>query len=479
MRFMMGEPPTWLDIPTLQFGPTTGFTGWEKTAPDTWRFTVRQGVKFHNGEPFTTEAAAWNITHHGDPEQGHSTISNHGPMEGRVVDEQTVDIVCGSPCPIQPQTLTHVSFQAPEWYSSSPADVRDTRTVSIGPYKFARYEPGQFLEIEAYEDYVPVPSSEVTSRDLHRPYIKNARYVWRTETTVRAAMLATGEADYTYLLDLADIPNVPVAKSMPQMESESFIIDTLWHPMLKQKKFRQALVHAINCREIVDVLFAGTTRCTAVPGTAGMPGVTEENTTYWEYDPELAQQLLKEVNYQGEEIRITGREGRFPKQVEVYEAIAGYWSEVGINGAVEVVERAVWTATRNCGLGNSIKEPADLVPEKINQPPTNCPDPGHLVETAPEWTSLDFLQPAARALDCFAPLSRVCDPEIQTLVEDAGVAPEGPQRAELLQQLANRMKEDVLFIPVFQGFEIHAGQEDLEFEPRPDNRVRVTTMRFK
>jgi hypothetical protein len=152
---------------------------------------------------------------------------------------------------------------------------------------------------------------------------------------------------------------------------------------------------------------------------------------------------------------------------------------VGINGTVEVVERAVWTATRNCGLGNSVKEPADLVPEKINQPPANCADPGHLVETAPEWTRLDFHQPASQAVDCFAPLSRVCQPEIQTLVKDSGVAPEGPQRAELLQQLADRMKEDVLFTPVFQGFEIHAGQEDLEFEPRPDNRVRVATMRFK
>jgi peptide/nickel transport system substrate-binding protein len=480
-RFSMGEPTAWLDIPTLTFGPTSGFTGWEQTASDTWHFFIRSGVKFHNGEPFTAEGAAWNFSHHGDPANGHTTIGQHGPMTSRAVDEETVEIVCEAACPLLPRNLRNVAFQAPEWYRTSPPEVRDTMTIGFGPYKFGEFKPGVSLSMTEYEEYVPVPESEVTSRDLHKPYIPKVEYQWRVETTVRSAMVAAGEADYAYLLDLADIERLPVSKTVPQMEAESFLIDTLWHPLLSQKKFRQALVYAIDCQEIVQVLYQGLTQCTAVPATAGMEGITKEHTTWWEYDPELSRQLLEEVEYQGEPIRITGREGRFPKQVEAYEAIMGYWSDVGINGELEVVERSVWTETRNCGLGNIT---GDLGPNEpitadiIAEPPTNCPDPGHLVETATEWTTLDFQYPAARGTDCYALLGRVCKPEYQELLEAAKSAPEGPERTNLLTQIADRMKEDVLFITFYQSFEIHGMQENVQYEPRPDNRIRPANIRF-
>lgn len=478
-RFSMGEPTAWLDIPTLTFGPTSGFTGWERTAPDTWHFSIRSGVEFHNGEPFTAEGAAWNFEHHGNPANGHTTIVQHGPLTSRAVDEQTVEIVCEAACPLLPRNLRNVAFQAPEWYRTNPPEVRDTMTMGFGPYKFEDFQTGISLSMTEYDGYVPVPENEVTSRDLHKPHVSNVEYQWRVETTVRSAMVATDEADYAYLLDLADVERLPVVKTVPQMEAESFLIDTLWNPMLRKKEFRQALVHAIDCREIVQVLYQGRTQCTAIPATAGMDGIDEEDTAWWEYDPELSRQLLEEAGYDGQPIRLTGREGRFPKQVEAYEAIMGYWNDVGINGELEVVERSIWTERRNCGLGNTTnQEGVEITPELLHQPPEGCADPGHLVETATEWTTLDFQYPAARGTDCYALLSRVCIPEYQELLEAAKSTPEGPERTDLLSQIADRMKEEVLFIAFYQSFEIHGMQENVEYEPRPDNRVRPANIRF-
>jgi len=477
----LGQPMVWLDIPTLELGPTTSTTGWEQTAPDRWRFFLRPGVKFANGEPWNAAAAAWNLTLQGDPKEGFP-LGSRAPSKAEVVDDLTVDIICVNPCPVVPGEMTRVHHQAPEWFQSSPEDVRDTHTVGLGPYESVEYKSGQFFDMTEYKDFVPVPDSEVTSRDLHRAFIPNVRYVWRGETTVRAAMLQAGEADYTYLLNIEDIPNVPKAKSTAQWEVEGFYIDTLWHPMLKQTKFRQALVHAINCQEIVEVIFQGATICTPIPAVIGMPGIDENNGSYWTYDPELSRRLLKEVGYNGEEIRIIGRSGRVPKQPEVYEAMAGYWEKVGINGKVEVTERNLWRQIRNCGIGNTVAGAGvPITSPKIHEPPTNCKgtvDSGHLIEFTPEWPTLDFWRPASRLMNCNYFQSRVCNPETQETLDKAGATPLAEGRADLLKKLADQMKEEVMFLGVFQAFEIHAMVEDLEYEPRPDQVVRVAEMRW-
>jgi len=472
----LGEPMVWLDIPTLKLGPTTSTTGWEQISPDRWRFYLRPGVKFANGELWNAEAAAWNITLQGDPEEGFG-LGSRAPSKAEVVDDLTVDIVCVDPCPVVPGEMARVHHQAPKWFQSSPENVRDTHTVGLGPYESVEYQSGQFFDMTEYKDYVPVPDSEVTSRDLHRAFIPNVRYVWRGETTVRAAMLQAGEADYTYLLNIEDVPNVPKAKPTPQWEVEGFYIDTLWHPMLKQTKFRQALVHAINCQEIVDVIFQGATICSPIPAVIGMPGVDKDNGSYWEYNPELSRKLLKEVGYNGEEIRIIGRSGRVPKQPEVYEAMAGYWEKVGINGKVEVTERNLWRTIRNCGIGNTVSGAGEpITSPKVHEPPTNCKgtaDSGHLIEFTPEWPTLDFWRPASRLMNCNYFQSRVCNPETQEILDKAGATSLEEGRADLLKKLADQMKEEVMFLGVFQAFEIHAMVEDLEFDPRPDQVVRV------
>jgi peptide/nickel transport system substrate-binding protein len=217
-----------------------------------------------------------------------------------VVDDKTIEVVCADSCPILPSSLVGVTFQTPKWYQNTPADERDRTTVGFGSYRLAgsideAYVPGQFLKVTRYDDYVPVPGVP----DMQPGTIRDFTYVWRTETNVRAAMINTREADWTYLLNTEDIPNLPKAQVVPQWEMEGFFIDTLWHPMLKQKESRQALVHAINCQELVEALFAGSTPCTTVPGVPGMAGVTEEVNTWWEYNPGLSRSFYRKQAIRG------------------------------------------------------------------------------------------------------------------------------------------------------------------------------------
>ena len=195
VSYNWGEPLVWLNTTSLELGPTTSTTGWEQVAPDRWRFSLREGVKFVNGEPWNAHTAAWNINHNGDPQTGLG-FGVHGPMTGTVVDDMTLDITCGhanynegatQSCPILPGDITGVAFQAPEWWQSTEDDVRDRTTVGFGAYRFEGYEPGVSVESVAYEDYMPSGRD-----DLPRPSIPNVQYVWRIETTVRSAMIQAG-----------------------------------------------------------------------------------------------------------------------------------------------------------------------------------------------------------------------------------------------------------------------------------------------
>jgi ABC-type transport system substrate-binding protein len=136
----------------------SGVESWSQEEPDRWRFRLREGVTFHNGEPWTAEAAKLGIDWHGDAATaGHATGSYgfHGAISAEVVDPLTVDVACDIACPILPRTTMFLKFQAPEWWATASEDERETNTIGLGPYKVVEWRRGIEVELEAFEDYQP------------------------------------------------------------------------------------------------------------------------------------------------------------------------------------------------------------------------------------------------------------------------------------------------------------------------------------
>jgi len=99
----MVDPLTWQSGDDLRIVPTTASTGWEQLAPDTWCFTLRQGVKFHNGEAWNAQAALPSLEFQGTENNINSNVAYTGTFEAEAVDEYTLDIICNQPCPIFPR----------------------------------------------------------------------------------------------------------------------------------------------------------------------------------------------------------------------------------------------------------------------------------------------------------------------------------------------------------------------------------------
>ena len=154
------DPLTWIDdFDDFEVKGMTGIEGWEQLEPNRWRFKLRDGVKFHNGAPWNATQAKFWIDFFGDEETSGNFNSNdfsfHGVISGEVVDDLTLDIVCGKACPILPRTMIFTKFQDVGWYKQATEDEHSATSPGLGPYKIVEWRRGIEVELEAFEDYKP------------------------------------------------------------------------------------------------------------------------------------------------------------------------------------------------------------------------------------------------------------------------------------------------------------------------------------
>lgn len=492
-RDNVAEPLTWQSGDDQRIVPTSATESWEQTAPDQWRFQLRQGVKFSNGEAYNAEAAVPSLDFLGDGTNNNSSFPYTSGFHAEAVDEFTLDIICDEACPIFPNTAFFTGIQAPGYLAENPTVESRARTViGFGPYVLTEWNAGISIIQEAYEDYVPVGDHY----EFQEPLIKNVTWVWRGEPTVMVAMVKTQEADLAWdvSVDAATDLSEDMIAFGSSAEVYAFSADTLWHPETKKKEVRQAINHAINCQEIVDTLYNGLTECVGNIIWNGVIGSTEENTAPYEYDPEKARQLLEQAGYDpANTINLYTRATRIPKQVEIVEAYQAYLSQVGINAEINIIESAHRQERTACGVGNTLNQVlADSGRDPTVDLPTRedfqqaidrgelCPR-GALMENEPSNETLDFGRQANWYMNCTFVRSTVCDPSpggIQDMLPEA-VSAGGAERQMRMQQLADIMHDDSLFIFAFKLPLVYAKDPKLEFHPRFDGRLRVNHLWFQ
>ncbi len=474
-RENLNDPLGWFDKDNRELVPLSPYTGWEHVAPDRWRLHLREGVKFHNGEAWNGQAAAWNFTNaSGNREIGsNSSVGYTGTHRGEAVDEHTVDVICDVACPIFVSTSVVLGALAPEWYENNPVEVTTRDNVGLGPYRLVEWLPGISLTTEAYPDYVPNPDVP----EARTPVIQEITWVWRGEPTVRAAMVQSGEADLAYRLGLANRENVPVFLSSSRGTVNFILFDNIWNPLLRDKRMRLALAHGWDCQEVVEVLMENTTTCRGSVAFPGVLGATENNLAPRTYDPDLVLQYLQEVGYDGEEIRLISRPVNWPNQQELFEAITSYWNELGINVSLTLPEISVRNAVRDCGIGLVTPE---VTEERwlITAEPVGC-DHADMVETNKNLDSLDYSRFINDVFSCESNRSRICDPRMESL-RVAAQGATGAERKELMEQIGDLVYDEAWIMGLFD-ITAHFGRvEELNWEPRGfDDRIRVSAMTWK
>ena len=204
---------------------------------------MREGVKFHDGEPFNAKTAKTAILRTLDDRiDCEIRIKFFGGMEvtPEPVDEYTLDIKTAQPAPILPTMMGTMTI-------TSPNTVEGERTrdpIGTGPYRFVSWTPGTSVVLERFDDYWG-----------DRPEVAKVTYVFRGESAVRAAMVAAGEADIAPNIAVQDATDPAMDFSYFNSETSSFRIDVN-KPPLDDLRVRKAMNLAIDRDAMIGTIFS-------------------------------------------------------------------------------------------------------------------------------------------------------------------------------------------------------------------------------
>lgn len=264
---------------------------WEAVDDTTYEFKLKEGVTFHNGEPFTAADVEWTIRRAMESASiGHIV----GALDGdklKVVDDYTIQI--GTTVPFGP-LLTHLAHPATAMLNEKAVteageDV-GTTPVGTGPYKLDTWNAGSDLTLSRYEDY-------------HGDAGKSDKIVFRliAENSVRLIELETGGVDIAYAIAPADISKVEENDDLVMVRdldlSTSYVgFNMLSDTPLKEKLVRQAINYAIDVESLLDAVYLGVGKPAVAPLNAQAFGANLDLPQYT-YDVAKAKELLAEAGY--------------------------------------------------------------------------------------------------------------------------------------------------------------------------------------
>jgi peptide/nickel transport system substrate-binding protein len=305
-------------------------TAWEQGDDTTWRFSLREGVRFQDGAPFNADAVVKSINRLMNANLTCDSRSKFGDvtLTPSAVDELTVEIVSNIPIPIMPTLMGTVQIVSP----NMPFDQEVNEPVGTGPYTLAEADNEHILLVRDDDYWGELPE------------VSEATFVWRSESAIRAAMVETGEADLTPAIAVQDATNPETDFAYLNSETTRMRID-MQIPPLDDIRVREALNRAIDWEGMGEALFGSEVlRASQMvpPGTNGF----NDQTKPWTFDFERAKQLIEEARADGvpvdTEITIIGRNGFFPNSSESLEAMQALWSEIGLSITIQELEAADW-----------------------------------------------------------------------------------------------------------------------------------------
>jgi peptide/nickel transport system substrate-binding protein len=322
------------DPKTMEIVPELADT-WEVIDKTTWRFHLRKGVKFHDGEPFNAEVAAFAFNRAVDSKFASQYASYWvGFKEAKVVDEDTLDILTSEPVPNLLGGLYFLKIVPKKWVEANPERIL-REANGTGPYKLVSFTKGDKMTLTVNLDWWG---------DRSKLPVKDVIFLFRPEDGVRLSALKAGEADLAHNLgaDLAKLAPKFVHKGSLEVFLIRLNYKTNACTWLNDVEVRQALNYAIDRDGIVKSLFLGlATPAYGQPFMESIPGFNKELKDY-PFDAAKAKEIIKRKGLDGREVEIWGLEGRWVKDRELTEVLASQLSQTGLKVKPRIIEYRTW-----------------------------------------------------------------------------------------------------------------------------------------
>lgn len=426
-------------------------TEWQQVDADTWRISLRDGVKFHDGSTLDAADVAFTLDRIKVPQFGCEVgVKYFGDLEftTEAVDALTLEVTTTPGTPILPLLLSTVPIMP----SEATPDAFVTKPIGTGPYTFEVWNAGQNIVLKRNPGYWG-----------EQPQVEEATYYFRSDPAVAAAMVAAGEADIVPNLSMDQATNPETDFSYPNSETTTLRIDTTMPPT-DDRRIREAMNLAIDREAFRGTLFPADVQPATqmvVPTTIGYNPDLE----VWPYDPERAKALIEEARADGvpvdTEIQIIGRTGIHPNATETMEAMMAMLRDVGLNVTLQMYEVGRWNEFF-------------VKPYPENRPVTLTEQMHDNAKGDPVFTA--FVKHHSEGAH-----SMVADAELDALIEQATAA-SGEERAELWKQVFARANETIITdIPMFHMVGFTRVSPRLDFQPTiaTNSELQLSQIRFR
>ena len=420
-------------------------TSYEAFDDDTWRFEVREGVTFHDGQALNAQAVADSLNRMLDPDYSTQRDSYiRGISSAEAVGDYTVDIHTDGISSTLPLQIAQLPVIAP-----GTADSVGENPVGTGPYVFESWDRGQQITATANADYWgDAPSIGAFT----------VRFIPDKQTSLAA--LQAGEIDLVLDILPEQVELVPQPLSVPATEYSYMTINAI-RPELAPPEIRIAMNMAVDKELIAETLYEGFAR----PNNAqhlspGMLGFNPDIGPF-PYDPDAARAILEEHGYNEDNplrVDIYAPIGRYLRGVETSQVVATHLNDVGFDARVQLAE---WTTFR---AGSRIRG-----------------DQPGAYDLRYGWNSNEWFD-AARIIGhvtCGGSSSKLCDEEITALFERGGSILDQAERDSIYQEAWARLHENPHAIYLLQQDLIYGASERLAWEPRLDDEYLVSEMSLR
>jgi len=442
------DPETFRIVPAMA-------TEWNWVNTTTLDFTLRRGVKFHDGRDFTADDVVYTINTVANPETRVATPANYAWIDrAEKTGDLSVRLHLKRPTPAALDYLALVTPIWPKAYRERVGGDGFSRApVGAGPYRVTKVEVSSGLEYERFDGYYEGgPKGRPAIRRITVRYIPDAA----TELTE----LLGQRTDWIWNMNPDQIDNVNRLPFLQSLQQESMRIGYLSldaagrsgadNPMTKLK-VRQAVYHAIDRQQMADRLVRGGSRVPVAPCYPSQFGCNADAAVRYDYNPAKARQLLAEAGFpNGFDIELTS----YVQPRQWSEAVQSYLQAVGIRARLNLMQVAAqiqraWRGELAMSMGSwgsySINDVSAIMP--------NFFDGGN---------------------DDYAR-----DPEVTRLLVEGGSTADEAARKRAYDAAIKRITEQAYWLPLHTYVNTYAYQRQLEFKAFPDELPRFYLARWK
>jgi peptide/nickel transport system substrate-binding protein len=315
-----------------------------------YTFTLRDGLKFHDGQPVTTKDVIASLKRWGAKDQAGKTLFSY--VTGLdVVDDKTFKMTLSEPYGMVLDTLGKTGTMVPvimrEKEALTPPDEQITEAIGSGPYKMLRDEwvPGSKTVYVKNPDYIPRDEPPSGFSGHKEAKVDRLELVWIPDSQTAIQALIAGEID---ILEQPPIDFLPILESAEGVKIETTgAIDSHWgtlrlnhlHPPFDNPAIRRAMFKVVNQEDFMATVVGNPEYYRECHGyiTCGTPLANDAGSEAYQYDPKAAYEEMKAAGYNDEPITILAATDH-PTITPGTQVLINAMREAGINLDVQSID---------------------------------------------------------------------------------------------------------------------------------------------